>query len=71
MENVWENDQIPELLLILGPKVAQNMASEAHILNTSKVLEMWSNTDRKSVNILPKMAQKFGLWGPYCTHLLK
>ena len=28
------NDQIPELLLILGPRVAQNWAFEAHILNT-------------------------------------
>ena len=36
MENVWQNDQIPEFLLILGPKVAQNWAFEAHILNTSK-----------------------------------
>ena len=40
MRNQLENDLRPEFWLILGPKVAQNWSSEAHILHTSK--STWS-----------------------------
>ena len=36
VENCWENDQRPDFLLILVPKVTQKWASEAHILHTFK-----------------------------------
>ena len=36
VEIFLDNDQKLKFLLILGPKVAQNWASEAHILNMSE-----------------------------------
>ena len=84
VEIFLENDQRLEFIFILGPK---NWASEAHILHASKgtcnehvkqywceasenVLRKWPNT-RILTSLGPKMAQKLGIWGPYCTHLWK
>ena len=82
VEIFLENDQRPEFLFIWGPK---KWASEAHIVHTSKstcnedVKQYWceasENFLRKwpstRITFGPKMAQKLGIWIPYCTHLWK
>ena len=81
VETSWENYQRTEFWW--GPKWPRNWASEAHIPHTAEstcnehVKRCWCDTSEnfekvtKVDNFDLRWGPKFGLCGPYCTHLWK